>query len=174
MLQLYLLNPKNGKGPSKKFIPNNFQTAKKLKYRFNTIEPYYSFLSVLYVGYLYTMLYKVRGGCTALSTRFMEWAAANYQKLSPRPDGFAELRNALGKMYSTEPDLKPEEIKTIKVPTVIACGQYEQFIKLEHFKELANLIPNGKLVILQNVSHGGPLQDPANFHKAVVNLLDVH
>jgi pimeloyl-ACP methyl ester carboxylesterase len=53
-------------------------------------------------------------------------------------------------------------------------GQYEQFIKLEHFQDLAHLIPNAKLVILPNVSHGGPLQDPAHFHEAVVNLLDIH
>ena len=76
-------------------------------------------------------------------------------------------------MYSTEPDLKPEEIKTIKTPTVIACGQYEQFIKLEHFQDLAHLIPNAKLIILPNVSHGGPLQDPVHFHEAVVNFLDI-
>jgi pimeloyl-ACP methyl ester carboxylesterase len=98
---------------------------------------------------------------------------ANYRKLSPTPDNFAELRNALRKMYSTEPDLNPDEIKTIKAPTVIACGEYDQFIKLEHFQDLARLIPNAKLVILPNLGHGGPLQDPAKFHQAVVNLLDV-
>lgn len=75
-------------------------------------------------------------------------------------------------MYSAEPDLKPALIKTIKAPTVIACGQYDQFIKLEHFRELSQLIPNAKLVILPNVGHGGPLQDPAAFHQAVASLLD--
>jgi pimeloyl-ACP methyl ester carboxylesterase len=97
---------------------------------------------------------------------------ANYRKLSPTPDDFGKLRKALGKMYSIEPDIKPDEIRTIKAPTVIACGQYEQFIKLEHFQELAHLIPNAKLVILPDVSHGGPIQDPTRFHRAVVNLLD--
>lgn len=95
----------------------------------------------------------------------------NYRKLSPTPDNFADLREALGKMYSTEPGLKPTEIETIKSPTVIACGQYEQFIKLEKFKSLASLIPNATLVILPNVSHGGPLQDPVRFHKAVLDCL---
>jgi pimeloyl-ACP methyl ester carboxylesterase len=99
---------------------------------------------------------------------------ANYRKLSPTPDNFAGLRKALGKMYSTEPDLNPAEIKTIKAPTVIACGEYEQFIKLEHFQDLAHLIPGAKLVILPNVSHGGPLQDPTRFHQAVANLLDAN
>ena len=118
--------------------------------------------------------YKTEPFDSALAARFMARVQANYRKLSPTPDGFAGLRKALGKMYSTEPNLKPEEIKTIKAPTVIACGQYEQFIKLEHFQDLAHLIPSAKLVILPNVSHGGPLQDPAHFHQAVVNLLDIN
>jgi len=106
--------------------------------------------------------------------RFMTKVQANYKKLSPNPDGFVVLRNALGKMYSTEPNLNPEELKTINVPTVIACGQYEQFISLEHFQNLAHLIPSAKLVIIPNVSHGGPLQDPTKFHEAIMDLLDVH
>lgn len=118
--------------------------------------------------------YKTESFDSTLAARFMARVQANYRKLSPTPDDFAGLRKALGKMYSTEPDLKPAEIKTIKAQTVIACGQYEQFIKLEHFQDLTNLIPNAKLVILSNVSHGGPLQDPAHFHEAVVNLLDIH
>ena len=97
---------------------------------------------------------------------------ANYRRLSPTPDSFALFRRTLGKMYSSEPDLKPADIKTIKAATVIAGGQYEQFIKREHFEELANLIPNAKLVIIPNVGHGGPIQDPQRFHQAVANLLD--
>jgi pimeloyl-ACP methyl ester carboxylesterase len=107
-----------------------------------------------------------------MSARFMAGVQANYRKISPTPDNFAGLMKALGKMYGTEPDLKPVEIETIKAPTVIAYGQYEQFIKLEHFQNLADLIPGAKLVLLPNVSHGGPLQDPIHFHQAVMILLD--
>ena len=116
--------------------------------------------------------YKTEPIDSSLAARFMARAESNYRKLSPTPDDFAELRKALGKMYSTEPNLDPAEIKTIKAPTVIACGQYEQFIKLEHFQDLASLIPNAKLVVLPNVSHGGPLQDPAHFHEAIMNWID--
>ena len=118
--------------------------------------------------------YKTEPVDSALAAHFMARVKANYHKLSPTPDDFAGLRKALVKMYSTEPDLKPEDIKTIKAPTVIACGQYDQFIKREHFEDLAHLIPNARLVIIPNVSHGGPLQDPVSFHQSVVNLLDVN
>ena len=109
---------------------------------------------------------------SSLSARFIERAEANYRRLSPTPNGFEKLKVSLGKMYSIEPDLQAEDIRSIKTPTVIGCGQYEQFIKREHFEELVQLIPNSKLVILPNVSHGGPIQDPAGFHKAVINLID--
>jgi pimeloyl-ACP methyl ester carboxylesterase len=116
--------------------------------------------------------YKKEVPDTSLSRRFMARAEADYRRLSPTPDGFGALRDALGKLYSTEPTLDPVDIKTIKAPTVIAFGQYEQFIKREHFETLAKLIPNARLVMLPNVSHGGPLQDPTGFHRALTDLLD--
>ncbi len=109
---------------------------------------------------------------TTVAALFMTRAETNYRKLSPTPGNFYLLKKSLGKLYSTEPDLKPAAIKMIKAPTVIACGQYDQFIKAEHFLELSQLIPNAKLIIISNVGHGGPLQDPVGFHKAVANLLD--
>lgn len=116
--------------------------------------------------------YKSEPSDAAVADRFMARAQTNYRKLSPTPDDFGILKRSLGKLYSTEPDLNPEMIKTIKAPTVIACGQYDQFIKPEHFRELSLLIPNAKLVILPNVGHAGPLQDPTGFHQAVANLLN--
>ena len=116
--------------------------------------------------------YKDEPSDTSSGKRFMARASANYRKLSSTPDDFGKLKAAVGKLYSTEPNLNPADLKTIKVPTVIACGQYEQFIKAEHFKELSALIPSAKLVVIPNVSHGGPLQDPAAFHEAVLELLD--
>ncbi len=116
--------------------------------------------------------YKTEPFDSTLAARFMERAQNNYRKISPMPDSFPVFQKALGKMYAKEPDLDPAMIKIIQAPTVIACGQYEQFITRDHFQELSRLIPKAKLVILPNVSHGGPLQDPAKFHQAIVNLLD--
>jgi pimeloyl-ACP methyl ester carboxylesterase len=118
--------------------------------------------------------YKTESSDTTMSALFMATVQENYRKLSPTPDNFPGLMKALGKMYGTEPDLNPVDIETIKAPTVIAYGQYEQFIKPEHFQNLADLIPGAKLVMLPNVSHGGPLQDPTHFHQAVIKLLDTN
>lgn len=116
--------------------------------------------------------YKPEPSDTSTAARFMERAAANYRRLSSTPDNFSGLKKALGKLYSNEPNLTATELRMIKAPTAIAFGEYEQFIKRQHFEEMAKLIPNARLVKLPNVSHGGPLQDPIHFHEAVIKLLD--
>lgn len=97
---------------------------------------------------------------------------SQYRALSPTPQDFAGLRAALGQMYATQPNLTPADLARIRSRTVIADGEHEQFITPEHTALLAHSIPGAKLVVLPNVSHGGPLQDPAAFHKAVAALLD--
>ena len=108
----------------------------------------------------------------AVGVTYVARMTAEYRRLSPTPDGFASLRRALARMYSTEPNLTPADLGRIKAPTVIADGEYEQFIDPAHTRALAQLIPGAKLEIIPNVSHGGPLQDPTAFHAAVVELLD--
>jgi pimeloyl-ACP methyl ester carboxylesterase len=115
--------------------------------------------------------YKPEPSDTSTSARFKARAADNYRRLSSTPNNFLELRKALSKLYNSEPNLTTAELKMIKAPTVIAFGEYEQFIKREHFEEMAKLIPNARLEMLPNVSHGGPLQDPVHFHEAVMRLL---
>jgi len=108
---------------------------------------------------------------SALRVRFMARVQSNYRKLSPTPDSFAHLAGALEKMYAVEPALQEQDLKTIKAPTIIAGGEHD-FITQEHFKELAGLIPGARVLILPNVGHGGPLQDPVRFHKELVKFLD--
>lgn len=109
---------------------------------------------------------------TAMGRKYMRQVTESYRRLSPTPDSFPALRRALFKMYNAEPELDTARLKLISAPTVIACGQYDQFYTQEHFSKLASLIPRAKLLVLPNISHGGPLQDPVAFHKAVSDFLD--
>lgn len=115
--------------------------------------------------------YKDTPSDTSTARAFMSGAEASYRRLSATPGNFGALKKALGKMYGVAPDLAPAAIKKIKTPTAIVFGEHEQFIKREHFEELAKLIPNARLVMLKNVSHGAPLQDPEKFHEAVAAFL---
>ena len=98
--------------------------------------------------------------------------AADYQKLSPTPDGFEDFLKQISAMWFSQPDYKPEELGKITTPTVIAAGEYEEAIKPEHTAELARLIPGAKLVIVPNVSHMGMWQDPDAFNDAMTSFLD--
>ena len=105
------------------------------------------------------------------AARFRARAEAQYRRVSPTPDGFADLGRALGALYRVEPALAPSELRTIAVPTTIVAGEYEQFIAREHTETLARLIPGARLVILPGLDHGGPLQDPDRFHRTVLDFL---
>ncbi|WP_454883340.1 alpha/beta fold hydrolase [Sphingomonas oryzagri] len=102
---------------------------------------------------------------------FMARMQAQYQTVSPTPAGFSELRTKLGQLYAKEPNLTPAELGSIEAQTVVADGEHEQFIAREHTEQLARLIPGATLIILPDVSHGGPQQDPTGFHRAVAAFL---
>lgn len=102
---------------------------------------------------------------------FMARMQAQYRAMSPTPDGFPALRAALGDLYRREPHITPAELGSLRAPTVVADGGHEQFIARAHTEQLASLIPGARLIILPDVSHGGPQQDPASFDKAVLGLL---
>lgn len=99
-------------------------------------------------------------------------AMENYQKLSPTPGEFDNFLKQISAMWFSQPDFKPDQLGAIKIPTVIADGQYEEAILPAHTVELAKLIPGAKLVIIPNVSHMGMWQDPAAFNKEMTAFLD--
>lgn len=99
-------------------------------------------------------------------------AAENYAKLSPTPEKFEDFVQQISAMWFSQPDLKPEDLARIKVPTVIADGQYEEAILPAHTAELARLIPGAKLVILPDVSHMAMWQNPAAFNRAMMDFVD--
>lgn len=111
---------------------------------------------------------------TANSTVFnayIEQCGKDYAKLSKTPTEYDAFLNQISQMWATQPDYKKEELQGIKVPTIIADGQYDEGIKQEHTREMAQLIPGATLLILPNLSHFAMWQDPAVFNQAVAGFL---
>lgn len=98
-------------------------------------------------------------------------AKEEYRQLSPTPGDWDSFQAVMNHMWLTEPDFTPGQLRSIRVPTTIADGEYEEIIKPEHTRYLAATIPNAKLVILPDVSHFAMLQDPAAFDTAVLDFL---
>lgn len=98
-------------------------------------------------------------------------AKKEYRELSPTPGDWNSFLAVMSHMWLTEPDFTAEQLRSIRVPTTIADGEYEKIIKPAHTRYLAATIPNAKLVLLPDVSHFAMLQDPAEFNAAVLRFL---
>ena len=78
---------------------------------------------------------------------------------------------AIGKMWDTLPAFTTDQLRSIKVPAVIADGEYDEAIKQSHDRYMADTIPGARLEILPHVSHFAMLQNPAEFDAAVLDFL---
>jgi pimeloyl-ACP methyl ester carboxylesterase len=74
-------------------------------------------------------------------------------------------------MWNSQPDYTPAQLGKISVPTMIADGVHDEFVRQEHSKELAALIPGAKLLILPDVSHFAIWQNPEEVNRAVLEFL---
>jgi pimeloyl-ACP methyl ester carboxylesterase len=108
---------------------------------------------------------------SAVFNKYIEVIGQDYQRLSPTPTEYEAFVAQISEMWATQPDYKPEQLATIKVPVTIADGAYDEAIRQEHNKEMADAIPGAKLVILPDVSHFAAWQNPDEFNAAVLQFL---
>jgi pimeloyl-ACP methyl ester carboxylesterase len=94
-----------------------------------------------------------------------------YRALSPNPDSEAQVRAAILHMWATLPRITTAQLGAIRVPTTIADGEFDEFIKPEHTRYIAAHIPGARLVIIPNTSHFAMIQDPGAFGRAVLESL---
>jgi pimeloyl-ACP methyl ester carboxylesterase len=99
--------------------------------------------------------------------------AKDYASISPTPNGFGTLHEALEAMQKKEPNYTTKELASISVSKIaIADGEHEEFITRAHTEYLAATIPGARLIILPDVSHFAPWQDPASFNNSLLQFLD--
>ena len=105
------------------------------------------------------------GARTATFGSYAARCRAEYASLSPTPNKWPQLVAGLVAMWRTEPNFTKRQLSKIAVPTTISDGQYDEIIKPEHTRQMANEIPGAKLVVQRDVSHFAMLQDPAQFNE---------
>jgi pimeloyl-ACP methyl ester carboxylesterase len=108
---------------------------------------------------------------SAVFNKYIEDIGQDYKRLSPTPTEYDAFVAQISEMWATQPDYKPEQLATIKVPVTIADGEHDEAIRQEHNKEMAEQIPGAKLDILPGVSHFAFLQKPDEFNAAVLQFL---
>lgn len=103
--------------------------------------------------------------------RYEREAAKAYARLSPTPEGFAELKAAIGRMWDSEPNYTAVELARITVPVAVVDGDHDEAILRAHTDFLAHAIPSAELLILPGVSHFAMLQNPTLFNSAMLGFL---
>ena len=104
-------------------------------------------------------------------TAFVKRTRSEYAALSPTPKDYDGFRAQIEKMWAQQPNWTREQLAQISVRTAIADGAHDEAIKREHTEYLARAIPHAQLVILDDASHFGMLQNPKEFARAVLGFL---
>jgi pimeloyl-ACP methyl ester carboxylesterase len=114
---------------------------------------------------------KPNGARSQIFTAFARRCRTEYRALSPKPQRWPQLLNGLRRMWQTEPNITKRNLATVKVPTAISDGEYDEIIKREHTESMARAIPAARLLMLPGVSHFAMLQDPDQFNRALSAFL---
>jgi pimeloyl-ACP methyl ester carboxylesterase len=102
---------------------------------------------------------------------YIEWAGQEYARLSPTPKEYDAFVEQISQMWATEPNYTKAQLQAIKVPTMIFHGDHDEAIEPAHTAEMAQLIPDAKLVIMKDASHFAMWQHPEEFNAIVLDFL---
>ena len=72
-----------------------------------------------------------------------------------------------------ELDLRPD-VSQVRVPVLVLVGSQDKATPPPMSRELASLLPDARLIVLDGCAHVPQLQDPARFLAAVYSFLDKH
>jgi pimeloyl-ACP methyl ester carboxylesterase len=95
----------------------------------------------------------------------------DYAMLSPTPDEFQLMADALQVMQRQQPNYSRADLEGIAVPVTVAQAERDEFIRNEHARYIAYSIPRAQYVELLGVSHFAPVQRPEVFNGAVLKFL---
>jgi pimeloyl-ACP methyl ester carboxylesterase len=78
---------------------------------------------------------------------------ADRKKLMPQPERWVDFVERLNAMWSGPVYVTDEQIRSIKVPTLIVAGDHDSYNQIAKVVELFQLLPNGELAIIPGCGH---------------------
>jgi pimeloyl-ACP methyl ester carboxylesterase len=96
---------------------------------------------------------------------------ADYKRLSKTPKEYDAVQRWLLPIWKSPMGFTPDQLKSIKAPTIVADGDHDEIIAMAHLEEMAKLIPNARLEVFEATSHFALWQDPSSFNKVLVDFL---
>jgi pimeloyl-ACP methyl ester carboxylesterase len=114
---------------------------------------------------------KKHGSKSPVFQAFAERCKAEYAVTSPSPEKWPQLLQGLRPMWRTQPDFTKRMLASIKIPTAVSDGEYDELIQREETERMAREIPGARLIILPDVSHFAMLQKPTRFTAVLTKFL---
>jgi pimeloyl-ACP methyl ester carboxylesterase len=108
---------------------------------------------------------------TPVFSRYAAKCRRDYEAMSRTPRAYDDVVASLLPVWRSPVHFTKDQLRSIKAPTVVSDGDHDEILELDQIKEMAQLIPNAKLVIFERTSHFALWQDPETFTQAVVDFL---
>jgi pimeloyl-ACP methyl ester carboxylesterase len=103
--------------------------------------------------------------------QFLERARREYQSRAPNPSDWTRLVSGMQSVWRTQPNLSLHLLSSIKIPTAIVDGEFDEIIKADEPIRMSQQIPDATLLIQPNVGHFAMLQDPGRFTSSLLQFL---
>jgi pimeloyl-ACP methyl ester carboxylesterase len=103
---------------------------------------------------------------------FIRRAGTEYRRLSPTPKDYAGFQAQISHMWDSQPNWTDAQLHGITTPILIADGDHDEAIRLDHDIYMFRAIPHASLEIFPNSSHFAFLQAPALFNAALLAFFD--
>ena len=100
-----------------------------------------------------------------------KWKREEYQKVAPDAKQWATLFEKATKSLIAWKGLSPDQLKEIKAPILIACGDHD-LIPVERCAEWSRMIPNAQLAVIPDASHFVLFSAPEKLLPTVATFLD--
>ena len=110
-------------------------------------------------------------GESAVFNAYIGQALADYELLSPTPEGFDAFLVNISNMWATEPNYTKEQMQAIPVPILFLDGWQEEAIYPAHNFEMSELVPGSELHLMPNVGHFAMFLTPDMFNEIVLDYL---
>ena len=113
---------------------------------------------------------KPRGGNAPTFTQYSAKCRADMAKLGKK-GAFDAAAAALAPVWREPASFTKDQLRSIKARALIGDGDRDEIIELAQIKEMATLIPNAQLLVLEGTSHFALWQDPVAYTKALLDFL---
>ncbi|MCX5746880.1 MAG: alpha/beta hydrolase [Proteobacteria bacterium] len=113
---------------------------------------------------------KSRGSRTETFAQYSTKCRADFARMA-KLRTYDQLVDSLVPLWHRPMGFTKDQLRAIQAPTLLADGDHDEVIELAQVKEMAQLIPHGRLLVIEDASHFVMWQAPKPLNDAIVDFL---